>query len=163
GRPPRQVPGDGGGLRAGDDGNRRERTSRAAGGLSPLELIDSPQFPDVEDRHRRPAEEGAALVAEARVREGDVVSADTTKFDRITDKALDALEACLDEHRTDADHLRLRNLQLQAAQTIISNRIKVDDTLLRRQQLDIMPKIIAMLKEEKELLRREDESRLGVA
>lgn len=48
-------------------------------------------------------------------------------------------------------------MQLAAAQTIISNRIKVDDTLLRRQQLDIMPKIIAMLKEEKERLRLEDE------
>jgi hypothetical protein len=117
----------------------------------------------VEDRHRGSAAEGTALAAEARIRQGDVVSADTSKFDRITDKALDALEACLDEHRTDADHLRLRNLQLQAAQTIISNRIKVDDTLLRRQQLDIMPKIIQMLKEEKELLRQEDERRLGAA
>jgi hypothetical protein len=33
----------------------------------------------------------------------------------------------------------------------------VDDTLLRHRQLDIMPKIIAMLKEEKERLRQERE------
>ena len=44
------------------------------------------------------------------------------------------------------------NLKLAAAQTIISNRIKVDDTILRRRQLDIMPKIIAMMREEKERL-----------
>jgi hypothetical protein len=109
----------------------------------------------VEDRHWRSPEEGVAVVAEAQVCDVDVISTSTNKFDRITDKALDALERCLDEHRTDADHLRLRNLQLAAAQTIISNRIKVDDTLLRRQQLDIMPRIIAMLKEEKERLRLE--------
>lgn len=45
------------------------------------------------------------------------------------------------------------NLKLAAAQTVISNRIKVDDTIYRRQQLDIMPKIIAAMKEEKERLR----------
>ena len=50
------------------------------------------------------------------------------------------------------------SLHLQAAQTIISNRIKVDDTLLRHRQLDIMPKIIAMLREEKEKLRLENET-----
>ena len=44
------------------------------------------------------------------------------------------------------------NLKLAAAQTIISNRIKVDDTILRRRQLDIMPKIIQMMREEKERL-----------
>ena len=49
-------------------------------------------------------------------------------------------------------------MQLQAAQTVISNRIKVDDTLLRHRQLDIMPKIIQMLKEEKEKLRLENEA-----
>jgi len=43
-------------------------------------------------------------------------------------------------------------LRLAAAQTIITNRIKVDDTIYRRQQLDIMPKIIAMMREEKERL-----------
>ena len=52
------------------------------------------------------------------------------------------------------------SLKLQAAQTVISNRIKVDDTLLRHRQLDIMPKIIAMLKEEKDLLLLEDASRV---
>ena len=50
----------------------------------------------------------------------------------------------------------MRNLQLAAAQTIISNRIKVDDTLLRARQLDIMPKIIAALKKEQEILQEEN-------
>jgi len=44
-------------------------------------------------------------------------------------------------------------IKLAAAQTIISNRIKVDDTMLRRRQVDMMPKIIAMLKEEQEKLK----------
>jgi hypothetical protein len=44
------------------------------------------------------------------------------------------------------------NLRLQAAQTVISNRIKVDDTLLRRRSLDLMPKIIQMVKEEQQKL-----------
>ena len=47
-------------------------------------------------------------------------------------------------------------LKLAAAQTVISNRIKVDDTLLRARQLDIMPKILQMLKEGKEKLRLEN-------
>ena len=54
------------------------------------------------------------------------------------------------------------NLKLQAAQTIINSRIKVDDTLLRRRQLDIMPKLIQMMREEKEKLQLEAELRLGV-
>lgn len=120
--------------------------------------LGAPELPHVDEEHWRPTMPGTAL-APTTVREGDVVvSTDTSKFDRITDKALDTLEACLDEHRTDAESLRLRNLQLQAAQTIISNRIKVDDSLLRHRQLDIMPKIIAMLKEEKERLRLEQVS-----
>lgn len=47
------------------------------------------------------------------------------------------------------------NLKLQAAQTIINSRIKVDDTLLRAKQYDMMPKIIAMLQEEQEKLANE--------
>jgi hypothetical protein len=50
------------------------------------------------------------------------------------------------------------NLRLAAAQTVINSRIKVDDTLLRRRQLDIMPKIIQMMEEEKAKLLLLDES-----
>jgi hypothetical protein len=101
----------------------------------------------VEDRHREPAAEGIAETAGEQVRHGDVVpaGAGTAKFDRITDRALDVLDVCLNETRTDPDVLKLRNLQLQAAQTVISNRIKVDDTLLRARQVDILPKIMEMI------------------
>jgi len=44
-------------------------------------------------------------------------------------------------------------LRLAAAQTVIANRIKVDDTIYRRQQADIMPKIIAMLEEERQKMK----------
>lgn len=44
-------------------------------------------------------------------------------------------------------------LRLAAAQSIINSRIKVDDTLLRKKQFDMMPRIIAMLREEEENLR----------
>src|SRR3974390_198608 len=151
GRPPKDA-GNGGGLRAGDDGQRDDSAGGATFGLQTLRDHPRPQFPDVEDRYRGPPETGVAVVGEARLREGDVLSADTSKFDRITDKALDVLETCLDEHRGDADHLRLMNLKLAAAQSILNSRIKVDDTILRRRQLDIMPKIIQMMREEKERL-----------
>lgn len=147
---PRKDAGDGGGLRTDDDRERREREGSAEAGLRTLEDLGRPQFPIVEDGYRRAPAQGVAPAPTLGLREGDELS--TSKFDRITDKALDALETCLDEHRTDADHLRLKNLQLQAAQTIISNRIKVDDTLLRRRQLDLMPKIIAMVQEEQQKL-----------
>src|SRR6516164_6927422 len=151
GRPPK-VPRDGGGLRAGDERDRADGEGSAARRVSPLERLERAQFPVVEDRHWRPAEEGAAVAAEARPGEGDVVHVSTGKFDRIADQALDVLAECLVEHRLDADHLRLMQLRLAAAQTVVTNRIKVDDTIYRRQQLDIMPKIIAMMQEEKERL-----------
>jgi hypothetical protein len=44
-------------------------------------------------------------------------------------------------------------LKLAAAQSVINSRIKVDDTLLRKKQFDMMPKIIQMLREEEENLR----------
>ena len=44
------------------------------------------------------------------------------------------------------------NLRLAAAQTVINSRIKVDDTIYRRQQFDMMPKLIQMMEEEKEKL-----------
>src|SRR6516165_3729589 len=147
---PRKVPGNGGGLRAGDERAGQDGEGGAARRVSPFERLECPQFPVVEDRHWRPAEEGAAVAAEARPGAELVVS--TGKFDRIADQALDVLAECLTEHRIDADHLRLMQLRLSAAQTIITNRIKVDDTIYRRQQLDIMPKIIAMMREEKERL-----------
>jgi hypothetical protein len=50
------------------------------------------------------------------------------------------------------------NLRLAAAQTVLTNRIKVDDTLLRRRQMDIMPKLIAMVEEEKEKMRLREET-----
>ena len=45
------------------------------------------------------------------------------------------------------------NLRLAAAQTVINSRIKVDDTIYRRQQFDMMPKLIQMMEEEKEKLK----------
>lgn len=48
------------------------------------------------------------------------------------------------------------NLKLAAAQSILNVRVKTDATILRARQLDLMPKIIAMLNEEAELLRLED-------
>src|SRR6516162_3134675 len=119
---PRKAPGDGGGLRAGDVSDRGDGEGGAKECLSPLELHPRPQLPDVESGYRGPVEEGTALVAEVRPGAGDVVSVDTSKFDRITDKALDVLEETLNEHRLDADHLRLVQIKLAAAQTIISNR-----------------------------------------
>src|SRR3974377_89014 len=90
GRPP-EMPGNGGGLRAGDDRDREDRARLAAYRLSAFENRDRPQFPDVEDRYRGRPAAGTAVAAEPRLCEGDVVSADTSKFDRITDKALDTL------------------------------------------------------------------------
>lgn len=86
------------------------------------------------------------------VEAGDI-AVSTAKFDRLTDKALDTLEQCMDERDDDQDHVRLMNLKMQAAQTIISSRIKVDDTLLRKQQYDILPKIMELMKVEEENLR----------
>jgi hypothetical protein len=51
-------------------------------------------------------------------------------------------------------------LKLAAAQNVLNSRIKVDDTMLRRRQTDMLPRIIAMLKEEKEQLALEDARRL---
>jgi hypothetical protein len=81
------------------------------------------------------------------------VAVSTAKFDRLTDKALDVLDECMDDRNDDTGHIRLMNLRMQAAQTVISSRIKVDDSLLRRQQHDILPKIIELMKAEDENLR----------
>lgn len=101
-----------------------------------------------------PSEQAPATAPLPVLVEAGDIAVSTAKFDRLTDKALDTLEDCMDERNDDQDHVRLMNLKMQAAQTIISSRIKVDDTLLRKQQFDILPKIIELMAAEEENLRQ---------
>jgi len=147
----RKDVGDRGGLCAGDERDRAERERRAKAGLQTLADLERAELPDVARGYWGQVTEGTTAIAEVGIRDGDVIS--TSKFDKIADRALDVLAECLDADRLDPDNLRLMNLRLAAAQTVINSRIKVDDTIYRRQQFDMMPKLIQMMEEEKEKLK----------
>jgi hypothetical protein len=76
------------------------------------------------------------------------------KLDAVTERALDKLDELLtlptdtqDGHRTRA--------QTSAANTVISAQVRVDESRLRaRGQVDLLPKILEMIKEEKAALAR---------
>ncbi len=74
-------------------------------------------------------------------------SADPTdQLTRVVGKALTTIEEILDDKSGgDNEYCRMKALQLQAAQTALSTQAKVDDTQLKRRQVDMMPKLLEIM------------------
>ena len=80
-----------------------------------------------------------------------------TKLDAVTARALDKLDELL-SLPINTDDGNLTRAQVAAANTVLNTQAKVDEMRLRAHTSpDIMPKIIAMLKEEKLKLALENE------
>ncbi len=70
----------------------------------------------------------------------------TDQLTRVVGKALTTIEEILDDKSGgDNEYCRMKALQLQAAQTALSTQAKVDDTQLKRRQVDMMPKLLEIM------------------
>ncbi len=74
------------------------------------------------------------------------ISDPTDQLTRVVGKALTTIEEILDDRSGgDNEYCRMKSLQLQAAQTALSTQAKVDDTQLKRRQVDMMPKLLEIM------------------
>ena len=53
---------------------------------------------------------------------------------------------------TDEDRVRLNNLRISAAKTVIGAQLRVDEHSLRRKQIDVLPKLLAEMEAQRKLL-----------
>lgn len=143
---------DSGGLcfsddRDGEDGLRGEDER-----VSPLKALESSELPDVSDGHWRQALKAASTHSSAGLRDGDGVLDKSAALEACTDKALEVAYELMHSDNADEDVVRLNNMRANVAKTVIAAQLRVDENLLRRKQLDILPKIIAEAEIQKRLL-----------
>lgn len=74
------------------------------------------------------------------------------KLTTLVDKSLDILDECLDADDVDQNEIRLLSLKKEVALGVIGMQVKVDDTSLRRHQIDMMPRILQLLAQARERL-----------
>lgn len=74
----------------------------------------------------------------------------SARLDVLTDKALDNIEQILDLPvcGSEGDDIKILNLKATVAGQVLSTQARVDDTRLRRRQVDLLPKILEVLKRE---------------
>ena len=148
--PRRADDGDGWGLRDGHvwDGTGREVGDRYC--VPSLKDIEHAELPDVPHGYRTAAEEAAAALARAGLRDGHGVLDTSTQLERVTQKALTEGEAILDRDLAMEDEdtfgpvLRAKTSVITS---VLTTQAKVDETRLRRQSLDRLPALLALVNE----------------
>ncbi len=75
------------------------------------------------------------------------------KLTGLVEKAFDTLDECLEFDDPDPDTVRLMSFKKDTALGVLNMQAKVDDTSLRRQQIDMLPKLLEIIsREEKKLI-----------
>ena len=126
----------------------REAARRNLAGLVP----DEPHIPSIDrlDEAMLPA---SIPVYEQPLSTAVVEYAERSdKLTHLVDKAFDTLDECLDLNDSDADYVRMMSLRKDTALGVLNTQAKVDDTSLRRRQVDMLPKLLEIIaREEKRL------------
>jgi hypothetical protein len=128
----------------------RQRLSNLAGPrpvtVPSLEKLDEAVLPsNVEERYAKPVP-----VVETAT---DIVTFERSdKLTTLVDKAFDTLDECLELNDPDPDFVRMMSLRKDTALGVLNTQAKVDDTSLRRRQVDMLPKLLEIIaREEKRL------------
>jgi len=144
--------GDRGGLRTDDDGAGGDRAGSQGDRLSPAKAAGRAEFPDVPDRYRREIEEALAETPGHGLRDGDGFLGLSEKLERNVSVALDRDYEILaiPPHLRPPDELAmwLRAI-LRASESSKRTLTKVDENRMRRQKLDVLPKLMEKIKEAK--------------
>lgn len=75
------------------------------------------------------------------------------KLTGLVEKAFDTLDECLEFDDPNPDTVRLMSFKKDTALGVLNMQAKVDDTSLRRQQIDMLPKLLEIIsREEKKLV-----------
>jgi len=147
GNPQLPLYGDGGGLRAGNDGGGRDRAAIARYGLQKAREALRAKQSSVANGHRSPAGKAATGNSVARVRDRDAVQR-AEQLTRVTDKALKKLEEILDLKIDRGSDTYAQDLKAITAMvdTALRTQLKVDENELRRQKVDLMPQLLETIK-----------------
>lgn len=147
------MPLDGWRLRSGDERPVADSVRGQDESLPTLKALNCAELPDVPNGHWRPAGEAASEIAGTRLRDRDAVFDICDELEENTLKALRAqseiLDLPLDGYETVKEQVQIGNLKQSAARTILNTQVRVDEQRFRRQQADIMPKILETLEREK--------------
>lgn len=143
----------GGRLRAGDDGDGMQRQAGEGPRVPPVTEIDGAQLPDVSDGYRGQAVEAVANFTAERFRqEPGVLDGDAAgELEELVDLSLDNLKQIL-EAPIDFEDWRFVNQKITASLGVISAQSKVDETRLKRRNVDTLSKIIEIMRGEEKRL-----------
>ena len=143
--------GDGGGLRAGSDGDRPDSNRGEAGRLPYFEGTQCPQLPDVSYRHWQSVEEATALIASDGVRDGDgVLNPHAEHLDRLLGKALINDEEIFDMPLPPVGHAEFGRILAAKSATstgIKTAVLKANENVFRRNNADTAKNLYALFKE----------------
>lgn len=145
--------GDGGGLRAGGDRNRKDgkrgqqERVRSAG---PFELA---QLAHVADGYREPVEETTPEVASPGVLNGNaILEANATTLDNLVSKALFTLDEIMDiplPPRGDESFVRVAAIKKDAAVSVVNSGLKADENRFRKRDNDVLQKLYDRIQAQK--------------
>src|SRR6185369_7878937 len=142
--------GDGGGLRAGHERDRPHGEGRHRHDIPSIVNIKHAQLPDVPHGYRTAAQEAAAALAGDGLRTRDGVLDASTALERVTNKALEQGEAILDRDlnvETPDNFGPVLRAKTSVISAVLTTQAKVDETRLRRQSLDRLPALLALVNE----------------
>jgi len=149
---PGAYPGDGGGLRAGDDGSSGDGERRGTCRLPPIGKLDSAQLPHVAHGYRQalgtPASEDSAAWLRDRdaLHDGDL----NADFRRLTHASIRELQKIMDMETDgqDSNFSVILRAKTAGATAQISSQTKVDENQLRAATIDRLPELLELLKKE---------------
>jgi hypothetical protein len=70
----------------------------------------------------------------------------------LVNRAFDVLEDAMKQTDDDPNSVRMHNSRVSAAQTILNTQAKVDDTQLRKKQVDILPRLLEIIAQKEIML-----------
>ena len=143
----RPDPSDGGGLRHGSFGDWRDSLPSEAEGLSSAQKADSSKLPDVPDGYWGSPFQAASETSGDGVRDGDGVLDSSAELDELTGLALTKYREiiALPLIPGDTSFLAIMKQQITVADSILRTATRVDETRLRKRQIDVLPRLLAVL------------------
>lgn len=136
---------DGGGLRAGDDGDGEDRDGIGEGRVSSSQIIDDTQFPDVPDGHWNEVEKAVTVITEAGIRDLAGIRDNGEALNVVIGKSLRVVDRILDEdpdsYDKPEDRLRCLAILNQTSANMLTAGLKADENRFRKENHDVIHRL----------------------
>ena len=122
--------------------NRHAKDIPSLGSLDDIRLPSAPARPEIYE-------------ADVRVVGREAVLDNSAKLEELTEKALRFYDDLLSEPM-DPDNAKVLSAQLDAARTVVTTQLRVDDSRLKKRSVDTLAKLLARMSEEEGKLKTID-------